>query len=153
MPPYLAHQTCCGQSPHRLVVGNERLQKKSALTRGDSDGDPPTVKSERRLGNSRKESRSSARESERAREEEFRGFERNLFQHCCLPHFIVERGMMPSFMAQTMRELSNRRRLSELPRTVKSPWVVKSLGLIYVFGRTMPQGDYAARPCQDSNLQ
>ena len=62
--PFLACQTCCSQSPRRLVVGNERLQKKSALTGGDSDGDPPTIKSERRLGNSRKESKSSTREGE-----------------------------------------------------------------------------------------
>ena len=55
---------CCGQSLPHPIVGNENLQKKSALIGGISDGDPPTVKSERKLGNSRKESRSSTREGE-----------------------------------------------------------------------------------------
>ena len=64
-PPYLARQTCCGQSPRRLVVGNEHLQEKPTLIGDASNGDPLTIKSERRLGNSRKESeRLSGRERE-----------------------------------------------------------------------------------------
>ena len=39
--------------------------EKSTLTEGGSGGDPPTVKSERRLGNSKKGTRSSTREGER----------------------------------------------------------------------------------------
>ena len=103
--PFLARQICCGQSPRRLVVGNERLQKKSTLTGGGSGGDPPTVKSERRLGNSRQELRNSTRECERERGG-IQGVRKDLLALLPSPIYIVERGMAPSLMVLTIEGLS-----------------------------------------------
>ena len=36
---------CCGQSPVAPIIGEKHLQKKSALIRVVSDGDPPMLKS------------------------------------------------------------------------------------------------------------
>ena len=71
-------------------------KRKSTLTGGGSGGYPPTVKSERRLGN-RKKGRQRALRGERERES-LRVFGEDL-QHCCLPRFIVGGGMAsPSVM-------------------------------------------------------
>ena len=45
--------------------GTSACIRKSILTGGGSGGDPPTVKSERRLGNSEKKAKNSMRESEK----------------------------------------------------------------------------------------
>ena len=96
----------CGQFSRRLITENEHLQEKSTLTENTSGGDPLTVKSERRLDNSRKESgKLSERERMRTRESESKGFEGTSPQYCCLPHFIVERGVVPSLMVQTTGEV------------------------------------------------
>ena len=82
----------------------------------------------------------SQSERERERERESSGALKKPPNTVVFPVFIVERGMIPPLMAQTTGELSNRRRLSKLPRSDKSPWTVKSLGLTYVLGRTMSPG-------------
>ena len=46
--------TYCGQSPRRLIAGDAHLQGKSSLIGDASGGDPPMLKSERKLGNSEK---------------------------------------------------------------------------------------------------
>ena len=137
---------CCGQSSRRLVVGNEHLQEKSTLTGDDSGGNPPTIKSERRLGNSRKESRSSAKEREgRVSPRVSKGPP----QHYCLPRFIVEHGMAPSLMVQTMKSCQIVGGCQSHRGAVKSPWGYQITRVDNALGGIMPLGGSAACCCQN----
>ena len=53
---YVLFERIVNIAANLLIVENEHLQEKSTLIGDASDEDPPTVKSERRLSNSRKES-------------------------------------------------------------------------------------------------
>ena len=132
-----------GVAANPLIVWSSRTsacKRKSALIGGGSDGDPPTVKSEKRLGNSEKKTRSSMREGkrERGQTQEFR---RDL---ALLPSpiYIVERGVAPSLIAQTIEELSTHCRLSE------SPWDCQITRVDNALGGIMPLGGSAACCCQ-----
>ena len=62
--PYLARQSVAANPLVAWSLGTSACKRKSALTGDGSGGDPPTVKSERRLGNSEKKAKNSTRERE-----------------------------------------------------------------------------------------
>ena len=77
--------------------GTSACKRKSALIGDGFDGDPPTVKSERRLDNSKKnQGAQRKRVRVRAREGNFEDFERNLLSTVAFPDIYSERWYGPA---------------------------------------------------------
>ena len=116
----------CSQSLYRLIAEVVHLQEKFSRTGDISGGDPLTVKSERRLGNSGKSGVQLERERERELEEACLKLEKALFktyQDCCLTPFYSRMRYGPA-----INGADNWGVVKSL-EAVKSSWVVKSLGI------------------------
>ena len=116
---------CCGQSPHRPIVGVAHLQGKSSLTGDASGGDPPTVKSERRLGNSKKLGAQWGRARERARELKSLKALQRAYQDCCLILFYSRMRYGPAINGADNWRVVKSLEAVKLPWAIKSSWIVR----------------------------